>query len=124
LPRILIVDDVPELCELLRETFTDEGFTAATAANAAEARRILATGTFDLVLVDAVMPGEQGGSLADFVGSLGIKVVLMTGDPSMLEADPPRWPCLPKPFRIGQAIDLVHQVLAAGRIDVHRVNTL
>jgi hypothetical protein len=51
-------------------------------------------------------------------------VVLMTGHVPLLEADPPRWPCLAKPFRISQAIDLVRQVLATGRIDVHRVNTL
>lgn len=121
--ELLVVDDLPELCELLREAFADQDFTVTTAANAEEARRLLAKRNFDLLLVDAVMPGEQGPSLAEFAESLGIRVILMTGHPPLLRA-PPRWPFLAKPFRINEAIGLVRQVLAGGRIDVHGMNTL
>lgn len=121
---LLVVDDLPELCELLHEAFTDEDFTVTTAANAEEARRLLAERPFDLLLVDAVMPGEPGESLADFAVSLGMKVVLMSGNLPLLDDERLPWPCLAKPFRIDDAIGLVRQVLQAGRIDVHRVNTL
>jgi DNA-binding NtrC family response regulator len=123
-PDLLIVDDLPELRELLEEAFTDQNFTVSTAANAIEARRFLAERRFDLVLVDAVMPGEQGASLAEFAQSIGIPVIVMTGHIGLLEDDQPPWPRLAKPFRIDQAIGLVRQVLAARRIDVHDVNTL
>jgi DNA-binding NtrC family response regulator len=112
LTDILIVDDVPEVCELLREVFTDQDFNVVTADNAAEARRILAMRRFDLVLVDAVMPGEQGDSLAGFAQSLGMRVILMTGHAPLLDADPLPWPWLAKPFRIREAIGLVREVLA------------
>jgi DNA-binding NtrC family response regulator len=124
LADLLVVDDLPELCELLHEAFTDEDFTVTTAANAEEARRLLAERPFDLLLVDAVMPGEPGASLAGFAESLGMRVVLMTGNLPLLDEEPPPWPYLAKPFRIDEAVGLIRAVLQAGRIDVHRVNTL
>jgi len=61
---ILIVDDEPEIREVLEEYFTTHGYTAIGAESAAAARAIAARQPVDLALVDIHMPGEDGLSLA------------------------------------------------------------
>jgi two-component system phosphate regulon response regulator OmpR len=61
---ILIVDDEPEVREVLEEYFTTHGYTAIGAESAAAARAIAARQPVDLALVDIHMPGEDGLSLA------------------------------------------------------------
>src|SRR5262245_35621645 len=61
---ILIVDDEPELREVLQEYFVARDYTALTAENAAAARALAAEHSIDVALVDIVMPGEDGLSLA------------------------------------------------------------
>ena len=59
-PHLLVVDDDARLRELLRRYLTDSGFRVTTAADAAEARAKLAGLAFDLVVLDIMMPGENG----------------------------------------------------------------
>jgi two-component system, OmpR family, phosphate regulon response regulator OmpR len=59
-PHLLVVDDDARLRELLRRYLTDQGFRVTTAVNAAEARAKLAGFAFDLLIVDMMMPGEDG----------------------------------------------------------------
>jgi two-component system, OmpR family, phosphate regulon response regulator OmpR len=59
-PHLLVVDDDVRLRELLRRYLSDSGFRVTTAADAAEARSKLASFTFDLVVLDVMMPGENG----------------------------------------------------------------
>ena len=61
---IMIVDDEPDVLEVLEEYFTTHGYEALAAADAAAARAIAAKGPVDLALVDIHMPGEDGLSLA------------------------------------------------------------
>lgn len=58
--HILIVDDDRRLRELLEEYLAREGYDVSTAANAAEARKLVETEMFDLAVVDVMMPGESG----------------------------------------------------------------
>ncbi|CAM3977729.1 Two component transcriptional regulator, winged helix family [Novosphingobium lubricantis] len=61
--RILVVDDEPALREPLADYLVRQGFVVTQAGTAAEARsRLLETGC-DLVLLDIMMPGEDGLSL-------------------------------------------------------------
>jgi two-component system phosphate regulon response regulator OmpR len=62
-PHILVVDDDTRLRELLRRYLADNGFTVSVARDAAEARRLLAGLAFDLLIVDVMMPGENGFEL-------------------------------------------------------------
>ncbi|MGZ5089593.1 MAG: response regulator [Burkholderiales bacterium] len=62
--RILIVDDEPDVREVLEEYFAIHGYTTLAAASAAAARAIAAQHPVDLALVDIHMPGEDGLSLA------------------------------------------------------------
>ena len=61
--HILIVDDDRRLRDLLRRYLSDQGFRVTTASDAADARAKLASITFDLLILDVMMPGESGLSL-------------------------------------------------------------
>ena len=59
-PHLLVVDDDARLRELLRRYLSENGFRVTTAADAAEARAKLASFAFDLIVLDVMMPGENG----------------------------------------------------------------
>ena len=62
--HILVVDDDTRLRGLLRKYLVDQGFRITVAANSQDARRRLASLDFDLIVLDRMMPGEDGVSLA------------------------------------------------------------
>jgi DNA-binding response OmpR family regulator len=61
---ILIVDDEPDLREVLEEYFAAQGYTALSADSASAARALAAEHAVDIALLDIAMPGEDGLSLA------------------------------------------------------------
>jgi two-component system phosphate regulon response regulator OmpR len=61
--HILAVDDDDRLRELLKRFLAREGHDVTTAKDAASARKLMATMSFDLVILDVMMPGEDGLSL-------------------------------------------------------------
>ncbi len=63
-PHILVVDDDNRLRDLLRKYLADNGFRVSAAADAAEARKTLASFDFDLMVLDLMMPGETGLELS------------------------------------------------------------
>jgi len=66
-PSVLMVDDEPELRTLLAEYFERHGFAVATAPDAAEARRLIASEGPMVAVLDVHMPGEDGLSLARWI---------------------------------------------------------
>ena len=84
LPHILVVDDDTRLRGLLRKYLADNGFRVTTAAAAAEARTQLTSLSFDLIVLDVMMPGESGLSLVQSLRpQFQVPVLLLTamGDP-------------------------------------------
>jgi two-component system phosphate regulon response regulator OmpR len=65
--HILVVDDDRRLRELLSRYLARDGYRVTTAGDAAEARRQLRGLDFDLIVLDVMMPGENG---IDFTRSL------------------------------------------------------
>jgi adenylate cyclase len=61
--RVLVVDDDEGNREILTRRLQREGLQVTAASGGAEALRVLASGTFDLVLLDMVMPGLDGGQV-------------------------------------------------------------
>jgi two-component system phosphate regulon response regulator OmpR len=61
--HILAIDDDDRLRELLKRFLTREGHDVTAAKDAASARKLMATMSFDLVILDVMMPGEDGLSL-------------------------------------------------------------
>ncbi len=61
--RILVVDDDAELRALIGAFLSNNGLNVETAANAVEMDARLAAGKFDLIVLDLMMPGEDGLSI-------------------------------------------------------------
>ena len=57
---ILIIDDDRELCELVGELLSEEGFKVEAASNSAKGLSRVLTGGFNLVVLDVMMPGMNG----------------------------------------------------------------
>ncbi|RLF70962.1 MAG: DNA-binding response regulator, partial [Thermoplasmata archaeon] len=54
---ILIVEDTLEINEIWREVFEDEGYRTSSAYDGEEAMRLLAEESFELVILDLMLPG-------------------------------------------------------------------
>jgi len=77
--HLLVVDDHREIRDALHDYLTHNGYRVTVAASAAAARQVLAGGTFDLVVLDIMMPGEDGLALCRWIrGSVGIPVIFLT----------------------------------------------
>jgi two-component system, NtrC family, nitrogen regulation response regulator NtrX len=61
--KIMVVDDEPDIRNLVKEILEDEGFNVDTAENADQARNMKETFNPDLILLDIWMPGTDGISL-------------------------------------------------------------
>src|SRR5271168_1027966 len=77
---ILVVDDDPDVVAMLDRTLTAAGMHVHNAGDADQARVMLASHAFDLVVLDVVMPGESGLALLHELRQNGskVKVVIMT----------------------------------------------
>ena len=76
-PHILVVDDDARLRALLQRFLTDQGFRITAAADAAAARRALASVSFDLMVLDVMMPGESGVELTEGLRREGLDVPIL-----------------------------------------------
>ncbi len=86
LPHILVVDDDDRLCALVSRYLNEHGFLSFTAPDAAAAKDILGVGVFDALVLDVMMPGQDGRDLTrELRLSHGdIPIILLT---AMGEAD-------------------------------------
>jgi DNA-binding response OmpR family regulator len=62
-PRVLIIDDDPELLEVLGLAFEDEGYTVVRAADGREGLAAIASAAPDIIVSDVTMPRLDGFSL-------------------------------------------------------------
>jgi two-component system phosphate regulon response regulator OmpR len=125
---ILIVDDEPDVREVLEEYFVTHGYAAIGAESAGAARELAARHAVDLALVDVHMPGEDGLSLARHLREryASIAIVMLTSAATVVDrivglemgADD----YVPKPFDPRELVARVKSVLrrtsAAGRTDL------
>ncbi|MCQ0969014.1 response regulator (plasmid) [Paracoccus sp. TK19116] len=77
--HVLIVDDDARIRALLRRFLEREGFYVTLARDAAQARRLLGGLEFDLIVLDVMMPGEDGFSLTrDLRKTMQTPILLLT----------------------------------------------
>src|SRR5271156_5923518 len=114
--HILIVDDQREICDLVQEYLSGEGYRVSTAQDGAEMRRAMTQSSVDLVILDLMLPGEDGLTLARSLrqeSSVGI--IILTGRGEIVDriiglemgADD----YLPKPFHLRELLARVKSVL-------------
>jgi len=77
--HLLVVDDDDRIRDLLKKYLGQQGYRVSTAANAADARRLMQTLAFDLIVLDVMMPGEDGFALTESLRKSGeIPIILLT----------------------------------------------
>jgi two-component system phosphate regulon response regulator OmpR len=84
-PRVLIADDEAELRGLLQRYLGEQGLAVRAVADAAAAEKLLARERFDVLILDVMMPGEDGLSLCRRLRAQGetVPILMLTarGDP-------------------------------------------
>ena len=80
-PRILIVDDDPDVTAMLQRSLTRRGFRIDSTSSADEALEKAAGTVYDGAILDLVMPGRDGADLAGLLRQKapGLPVALLTG---------------------------------------------
>lgn len=67
--RLLVVDDDPALCSLLRRYLTENGYQVSAVQDGTAMKQVLEKKTVDLVILDLMLPGEDGLTLAKQIRS-------------------------------------------------------
>lgn len=119
---ILIVDDEPDIRELIGEILADEDYRIVLAADAAQARRLREREHPDLILLDVWMPDTDGISLLQEWRESGVAdcpVVMISGHGSVEAAvEATRHGAvdfIEKPIAMARLLDTVRKTLARGR---------
>jgi len=114
--HILVVDDQREICDLVQEYLVSEGYRVSTAHDGAEMRRVMGHGPVDLVILDLMLPGEDGLTLARSLrDESNVGIIILTGRGEIVDriiglemgADD----YLPKPFHLRELLARVKSVL-------------
>jgi two-component system phosphate regulon response regulator OmpR len=80
LPHVLVIDDDDRIRSLVARYLTENGFFVSTAEDALKAKEILQSAEYDVLVVDVMMPGQDGMGLTDELRRQGndIPVLLLT----------------------------------------------
>jgi two-component system phosphate regulon response regulator OmpR len=118
-PHVLLVDDDQRIRDLLARYLTENGFRVTPAADAAAARAALRGLSFDLILLDVMMPGESGLDLArDLKATRPIPICMLTARSETehriegLEAGVDDY--IPKPFEPRELLLRLRNILKRG----------
>ena len=116
LEHLLVVDDDPEIRELTQEYLQQQGFLVATVASGEEMDTYLSDHEVDLLILDLMLPGEHGLSIAQRLnkrGDLPIIIVSAQGDEvdRIVGLEVGADDYLPKPFNPRELLARVRAVL-------------
>lgn len=78
---ILVVDDEPQVCELISDSLSGQGHKVVTAADGVEAVEKIMNGEFSIIVTDMDMPRMDGMQLIDYIvkNHAGIDIIAITG---------------------------------------------
>jgi two-component system phosphate regulon response regulator OmpR len=84
--HVLVVDDEPRIRAMLRRYLAGEGLKVGEAADGAEMRKVLEREAVHLVLLDLMIPGEDGLSLARYIRQRSaIPIIMLTGKGDLID---------------------------------------
>src|ERR671933_479830 len=114
--HILVVDDQKEICEVVQEYLSGEGYRVSVAHDGQSMRKVMAQTPIDLVILDLMLPGEDGLTLArQLRDESNVGIIILTGRGETVDriiglemgADD----YLPKPFHLRELLARVKSVL-------------
>lgn len=122
---LLVVDDDYRLRQLLSDYLQEQNFHVVTAASAKEARELLKTFIFDLIVLDVMMPEETGLELVNALRhqELSVPILLLTAKGDVedrikgLELGADEY--LAKPFDPKELVLRIHAILRRNRQPQH-----
>ncbi|HEX7968698.1 MAG TPA: response regulator [Stellaceae bacterium] len=114
--RILVVEDDPDIAPLMHETLSRAGYAVAGAKTVSEARSLLQSGAYDLVLTDWKLPDGSGIMLAREAKARGIETLMITGyalslPPAAFEGHD----CLRKPLTADDLLSAIRRHIGSGQ---------
>jgi two-component system, OmpR family, phosphate regulon response regulator OmpR len=115
--RVLVVDDDARLRELLHRYLGEQGFDVLVAADASALGKLLARDTVDIVILDLMLPGEDGLAICRRLRGTGetTPIIMLTakGDEvdRILGLEMGADDYLPKPFNPRELVARIHAVL-------------
>ncbi len=125
---ILVVDDDPRVRQMLVSYLEGEGFQVETADGGAQMRVVMAKTCPDVILLDLVMPGEDGLSLArELRAQSNIPIIMLTGRGDVIDrivglevgADD----YITKPFHLREVLARIRTVLRRAQPVVPNANS-
>ena len=116
-PKVIAVDDDAEMRALLQRYLSDQGFAVRTEASAERLDKLLAREPFDVLVLDLMLPGEDGLSVCRRLRAGGetIPIVMLTarGDPvdRIVGLEMGADDYLPKPFNPRELVARIQALL-------------
>lgn len=115
-PRILVVDDEPQIQRFLRPALTAAGFDVETAATAAEAKRLAATRAPALIVLDLGLPDGDGKDVIETVRAFSaVPIIVLSARDQEVEKiaalDLGANDYVEKPFGIGELLARIRVAL-------------
>ena len=116
LPRILVVDDEPQIQRFLKPALTAAGFDVETAATAAEAKRLAATRAPALIVLDLGLPDGDGKTVIETVRAFSsVPIIVLSARDQEIEKiaalDLGANDYVEKPFGIGELLARIRVAL-------------
>lgn len=117
--KILLVDDEEEVLEVVQRRLEHHGFIVVSAKTAEEALKKFDQDTFDLILMDIMMPGMSGAEAINLLkqgGKLDVPVIFVTGVFAKegavgVNVSGQIYPALAKPFTIEELLAEIEKVM-------------
>ncbi|MGH7088674.1 MAG: response regulator [Stellaceae bacterium] len=111
--RILLVEDDDIIRPMLSAVLADEGYAVEAVGRASEARALILSQPYALVIADANLPDGNGIALADEAKAKGALTIVITGHAMTPEIT--RHDCLFKPFRPTELVRAVSHFIGPAR---------
>jgi two-component system, OmpR family, response regulator len=120
-PHILIVDDHREMRDLVSRALAKDGFRVSTASDGKAMRKVLSDANIDLILLDLMLPGEDGLSLCRSLrAESNLPIIMLTakGDEvdRVIGLEMGADDYLPKPFGSRELIARIRAVLRRNQV--------
>lgn len=118
--KILIIEDEPKLNAHMRKGLQQQGYSVDATDNGSEGLELASVGAYDLVILDLMLPGQNGFEVLDNLRNFGIKVPVivvsaLNHSDKVIEAlDKGAIDYIKKPFDFGEFLARVRAVTRKG----------